>query len=181
MNACRSALAAASWPRASARSAFPSEVNRRFSAAGGRSAAATPSDSNSMLGGQPVTEPGTDWSGHASDPSGTPSLSSSASQASPCPSPSASAWSMFGVAAQLSHASPNPSPSVSAWSALGVVGQLSHASPTPSPSTSAWSPFAVREQLSAPSRIPSPSSSASQGLSVPSSSVSGIAVVWKGV
>src|SRR4029079_4450605 len=64
-------------------------------------------------------------SGAQSDPSGTPSLSSSVSQASPVPSASRSAWDTFETLGQLSQALPSPSRSVSVWVVFETRGQLS--------------------------------------------------------
>src|SRR5882724_1589592 len=71
----------------------------------------------------------------------TPSRSTSApdgqaSQRSPMPSPSLSAWPSLNTAGQLSQASPNPSWSLSVWRGLGMRRQLSIVSITPSPSVS---------------------------------------------
>src|SRR5205814_1589926 len=112
--------------------------------------------------------------------SGTPSLSSSVSQTSPCESPSLLAWSGFAVVGQLSPAwveTPSPSgsgqPSAATFVPVGVPAQLSRASTTPSlsssgsqasprvsPSVSSWSAFGSVGQLS-PVEVewPSPSGS----------------------
>src|SRR6185436_7441084 len=99
-----------------------------------------------------------------------------ASQASPSPSASASAWPGLAMVGQLStslqtpsrsrsslpalhesQTSPLPSLSESAWLGFGLVGQLSQTSPTPSPSPSLLLPLAVVGHLSVKSGNASPS------------------------
>src|SRR3990170_226662 len=75
------------------------------------------------------------------------SLSSSVSHASPIPSPSLSAWFVFGTKGQLS----TPS------SIVSLSSSASHASPIPSPSVSVWLGLTIRRQLSVTSGTPSPS------------------------
>src|SRR5262245_4007835 len=113
------------------------------------------------------------------------------SHASPEPSASALAWSVFAMAGQLSFCPvlgglksvPTQIPSLSASSSASP-GQTSQASPAPSPSASAWLAFETEGQLSQTSPRPSVSPSiwvwlvAAGQLSQASPRVSASPLVW---
>src|SRR5258706_4041064 len=117
-----------------------------------------------LIGRPPVTDPCAGLRNRHSN-------GATVSQASPTPSPSASAWDGLGTVGQLSvasgtvsasvsvtsQASPMPLPFVSVWAGLATVGQLSHASPTESPSASAWDGLTTVGQFSHASPKPPPS------------------------